>query len=101
MKIGNLTLQGAGGSGDFNSIAIELEGQLRWKPVSAWSPESRVETHYIVNIVDKSLHGVPTGVVANELDEFTPGRSCRSTSIREAGVRLLNVHERRRQHLVS
>ena len=55
---------------------------------------------YVVNIVQKSLYIAPTGVFASEFDEPTTAPSCRSTTVREAGVCLLNIHERRMQELI-
>ena len=46
---------------------------------------------HIVNVVQKPLHIVSGGIVTSNLDEFTAGPSCRSATIREAGVYLLSV----------
>ena len=48
---------------------------------------------YIVGIVQKSPHIIPTGIVAGKLDEFTTNPASFGTAIREAGVCLLNIHE--------
>jgi len=48
---------------------------------------------HIVNMVQKSLHVVPSSVVASEFDEFAAGPSCRSTTIRETRVCLLSICE--------
>ena len=49
--------------------------------------------------VDKVLHVVPTGAVANDLNEFTAGPPRCGTTVREAGIRLLGVIERILQKL--
>lgn len=57
--------------------------------------ESGQGLDYIVSIVDKILHVVPTGAVASELDKFTTGSSRCGTTIREARVRLFRVDKGR------
>lgn len=60
-----------------------------------------VDQSYIVNVVQKSLHIIPTNVVAGELYEFTAEPSCRGTTIREVGVCLLDIIQRKRQQLAQ
>jgi hypothetical protein len=65
------------------------------------TPNTRWENNYIEDIVHENLDIVPSGIVASNLDEFTTGPSCRSTTIREPGVRLLGVRERRSRELIK
>ena len=67
---------------------------------SVWLPSLGKGIDYVVNIVQKSLHNVPTGAIASKFDEPTTAPSCRSTTVREAGVCLLDIHERRMQELI-
>ena len=55
---------------------------------------------YIVGIVQESLHIIPAGAVTGKLDEFATCLSCRGASIREAGVSLLRICERRTRPLL-
>lgn len=50
-------------------------------------------TDYIVGIVQQSLHIIPIGVIAGKLDKFTTKPPSFGTTIREAGVCVLNIHE--------
>ena len=94
-----LTLEKAGNKGDFKSVTIELERRLRLKRVSRIT-QCGNGMDYIVGIVQKSFHIVPAGPVASKLYEFTTSPSCRSASIREAGVRLLRIRERKARPLL-
>ena len=98
-KIRNRTLYEAGGDGNGDSIAVELERQLG-RTHGQIIDRSRKGIDYIVGMVQKSLHIIPTGVVASELDEFTTGLSCFGATIGEAGVCLFSIYERNMQELV-
>ena len=67
---------------------------------SLWSdPEKEID--YINRIVYESLDVVSGCIVSSDLDELTASPSRLGATIREAGVRLLGVCERRLENLIN
>ena len=89
----NRTFYGSWGNGNFKSLTIELEGQLRRKRIRLIIQSGSKITH-VVNVIHESLYIITSDVVSGEFGKLATSPSCLGATIREAGVRLLGICER-------